>query len=410
MKTNRVVITGIGAISPNGIGKEAFWKALTEGKSGISRITGFDVSHLPTQIAGQVKDFCPDDFIDQKYLKTMGRQTQLGFSAAKMAVLDAELTIEKDSKHRCSLIGTSNPSYDIIENELKKSFLNNPVESGASWAIKAIDPFYLSSIVSFFFDFKGAARAFSTSCTAGINSIGHGFLEIQRGEFKTIIAGSTDSAITPAALWSFCASGIMSKNNSNPEKASRPFDKKRDGGILSEGAGILIIEELSHALSRGARIYGELIGYGESAIGVDPKKMRESMATAMKKALESAHIHPSEIDYISAHAPSDPFSDIFETQAIKDVFGKMAYRIPVSSIKSMIGNPQSAAGPLQVISSLLALNEGIIPPTINYEYPDPECDLDYVPNVARRNIVEYVLINSHGVNGSDASLIIRKYN
>lgn len=409
MQKRRVVITGIGVIAPNGIGKEAFWKALRDGKSGISRITSFDVSTLPTKIAGQIKNFSPDDFINPKKSKTMGRQTQLGLAAATMAVSDANLDSEEDSLDRCSIIGTCNPPYDIIESEGIKFFTERPQPEGSSWVIKAADPFSVSSSVSLNLNFRGSSKTFTTSCTAGINSIGQGLLEIQRGQFKTIIAGGTDSTIFPFVFWSFCAAEIMSKKNDAPEKASRPFDKKRDRGIISEGAGIIILEELNHALSRGAKIYGEIIGYGESAFGIDDRKTRKGIEKAITNALANAHIDPSEIDYISAHAPSDIYYDVLETQAIKDVFGKWAYRIPVSSIKSMIGNPLSASGPLQVISALLSLKEGIIPPTINYEYPDPNCDLDYVPNVFRRNNVEMVLINSHGFHGTDASLIVRKY-
>ncbi len=409
MKPRRVVITGIGVVAPNGIGKEAFWKALCEGKSGISRITSFDVSNLPTQIAGQVRDFDPGAFIPNDKWKAMGRQTCLALGAAALALQDAGLELGASNDSGCCLVGTSNPSYDLIETEFIKFTGPLGLSGGLPWALKAIDPFSVSSAISYFYNFRDASKAFCTSCTAGLTSIGQAFREVRNGSFDIAIAGSVDSAIFPITFLFFCAAEIMSKRNDSPEKASRPFDKGRDGGVLSEGAGIVILESLERATERGADIIAEVIGYGESAESVEHRRIKQGMTTAMHLAMEDARVHPYDIDYICAHAPSDPTTDVVETQAIKQVMGDYAYRTPVSSIKSMIGNPQSAAGPLQVAAAALSIKHGFIPPTINLEEPDPECDLDYVPLVARRASVQVAMVNSHGINGTDACLLLANH-
>jgi len=403
------VITGIGVVAPNGIGKEAFWKALCEGKSGISRITSFDASALPTQIAGQVTDFDPAEFIPNDKWKTMSRQTRLALGAAALAIQDSALQGKTSKAGGCCIVGTSNPSYDLIEQEFLKFTGPMGLSGGFPWALKAIDPFSISSAISYFYGFRDSSRAFCTSCTAGLTSIGQAFWEIRKGSFDIAIAGSVDSAVFPITFLFFCSAGIMSRRNDDPEKASRPFDRSRDGGVLSEGAGLLILESLDRAVARGADIIAEVIGYGETAESVEHRQIRHGMATAFLSAMADAQISPCDIDYVCAHAPSDPISDLLETQALKDVMGSYAYRVPVSSIKSMIGNPQSAAGPLQVAAAALAMKHGIIPPTINLEEPDPECDLDYVPNVARKARPEISMVNSHGINGTDACLLLASY-
>ncbi len=400
------MITGIGVVAPNGIGKDAFWEALCEGKSGISRITSFDPSGLPTQIAGEVTDFDPADFIPNDKWKTMSRQTRLAMGAAALALKDAGLDGQMCGQGACCIVGTSNPSYDLIEGEFLKFTGPMGLSAGLPWALKQIDPFSISSAISYFYGFRDASRAFCTSCTAGLTSIGQAFWEIRKGSFDIAIAGSVDSAVFPITFLFFCSAGIMSRRNDSPQKASRPFDRLRDGGVLSEGAGLVILEPLDRALARGANIIAEVIGYGESAESVEHRRVRKGMSAAMALAIADAGIIPNDIDYVCAHAPSDPLTDLTETLALKDVFGSYAYRVPVSSIKSMIGNPQSAAGPLQVAAAALAIRDGIIPPTINLEEPDPECDLDYVPLTARRGSVKISMVNSHGINGTDASLIL----
>lgn len=406
MKPRRVVITGIGVIAPNGIGKEAFWDALVNGRSGIARITSFDPSNLPTQIAGEVRDFNPSDFIPNEKWQTMGRQTQMALAAAVLAAQDAGLEPHTQKVRACCFVGTSNPSYDLIETEFLKFTGPAGLAAGASWAMKSIDPFSPASAVSSFLGISGTSTAMTTSCTAGLNSVGHAFWELKKGTYDLAVAGSVDCAIFPITFLFFCAAGIMSKRNDEPDKASRPFDTERDGGVLSEGAALLVLEPLELALARGAPIYAEVIGYGESSLSTDPRRTKEGFATAITKALQDAKLHPDQIDYVAAHAPSDPMTDVIETEALKQVFRKHAYRFAISSIKSMIGNPQSAAGPMQVIASAIAMSAGILPPTINLHRPDPCCDLDYVPNEARRASPAFVLINSHGINGTDAALIL----
>jgi 3-oxoacyl-[acyl-carrier-protein] synthase II len=409
MTRNRVVITGVGVLAPNGIGKESFWKALVEGRSGISRIDSFDVSHLPTQIAGQIKGFDPTAYIQRAEARRMARQTQLSVSAAKMASMDAGLELGGDFRGRSCIIGTSNPALDLYEEEITGLIATRRKPHATRYGLTDMDPFCVSGAVAKSLAFSDVARTICNSCTSGANSIGLALREIQNGRVHTALAGSADCAIFPLTFVTFCAAGIMSTRNAEPETASRPFDRDRDGGVLAEGAAVFVLEELDRALLRNATIYAELIGYGECALSSTPPAFTDSLAQAMSLALRDAQLAPQDIDYISAHAPSDPFSDIFEVEAIKKVFGKTAYRIPTSSIKSMIGNPQSAAAPLQFASALHVLDTGIIPPTINYSNPDPRCDLDVVPNTPRKNKVDIIMINSHGINGTDAALIVSRY-
>jgi 3-oxoacyl-[acyl-carrier-protein] synthase II len=408
MGSKRVVITGIGVVAPNGIGKNDFWNSLLEGRSGISRVSRFDVSDLPTQIAGEIKVFNPEQYLDFPEIRDFGLQTQFGLVAAKLALDDARF-FPKEAARVGSVIGTSNPTYDLIETEVER-LSRKPDHTTIDPAIlKSVDPFSTSSLVSSHLKLPGVSVGITTSCTSGLNAIGFAFSDIASGKHDVLISGSADSAISRYAFMSFCAANIMSKNNEHPQEASRPFDAHRDGGILSEGAGIIVLESLDHAINRGANIYAEIVGYSECALGVDHKKIRQSMATSMVMALSSGCVHPNEIDYICAHGPSDPLGDRIETEAIKDVFLDSAYLKPVSSIKAVTGNCQSASGPMQVIASCLAVRDGIIPPTWNYQFFDAFCDLDYLPNQTRRNDLRYVLINSHGFNGTDSSLVIRRY-
>jgi len=409
MKPRRVVITGIGVVAPNGIGKDAFWDALVKGRSGISRITSFDASDLPTQIAGEVRDFDPSNFIPGERWKTMSRQNQLAVAAATLAVEDAKFWDTIGLQRGSCFIGTSNPSYDLIEGEFFKFTGPQGLSCAYPWALKAIDPFSSCSAISLLTGLSEGSTTFSTSCTAGLNSIGHAFWQIRNGKLDIALAGSVDAAIFPITFLFFCAANIMSKRNDSPEAASRPFDRDRDGGVLSEGAAILVLEEADLAMRRGARIYAEILGYGETAKSVEPSNLKEALVCSMRSALRDASVSPGEIDYVCAHAPSDPVTDAVETAAIKEVMGRHAYMCAVSSIKSMIGNPQSAAGPLQAAASALALSTGTIPPTINLDAPDPQCDLDYVPWHARRSNAQFAIVNSHGINGTDASLVLKRF-
>jgi 3-oxoacyl-[acyl-carrier-protein] synthase II len=409
MKPRRVVITGIGVVAPNGIGKDAFWDALVRGKSGISRITSFDPSDLPTQIAGEVRDFDPTQFIPGDESKTMSRQNQLAVAAAFLALQDAGMTLTNGSEAGASFIGTSNPSYDLIETEFIKMTGPEGIFGAFPWALRVIDPFSSCSAVSRLTGLRNTSTTFSTSCTAGLVSIGHAFQQIRAGSLKIALAGGADAPIFRTSLLFFCAAGILSRRNSAPEAASRPFDKARDGGVLAEGAAVLVLEDWERATSRGASIYAEVLGYGNSGRSVVANDLSESIKEAMVRALADASLTPTGVDYVCAHAPSDPVTDAAETLALKQVFGSHAYEFAVSSIKSCIGNPLSAAGPMQVAAAALAIRNGLIPPTINLETPDPQCDLDYVPWRARRANLQIALINSHGVNGTDASLILGRF-
>ncbi len=408
----RVVITGLGVVAPNGIGKEAFWEALVSGKSGIREISRFDASSFPCHIAGEVNGFDPLGFLDPKMMKKTGRFAHLGAASAVMASQDADLDRVREREALGIMVGTSVNALDVIENGIMVLS-----EKG----LRRLSPFSLlgslpnaaAGAISILLNVKGISLTISTGCSAAINAIGIASQMIGENAQKIVLCVGTDAPITPMALAGFCASGILTEDNHSPKKASRPFDANRSGGVLSEGAGAIVLEDLKHALKRNASIYAEVVGFGSTSEAYSMTDLQPSgseFARTMRLALADGRLHPSGIDYISAHAPSDRVSDAVESQAIKRVFGpKLCYRIPISSIKSMIGNPLAAAGILQVISSVLTINRGIIPPTINYEYPDPRCDLDYVPNAAREKEVSTVLINSHGLGASDTTLIIREY-
>jgi len=405
----RVVITGIGVIAPNGIGKENFWNALKEGKSGIKKISLFDASDLPVQIAGEVSNFRPEEFIeDRKKIRRMARFSQFAVAAAKMAIEDAGLNLQDiDSERLLISLGVSTSAMDFIEPQHKK-FLKRGYKGIMPFGIFAAAPNMACEEILNGFHIESATSTVATGCAAGLDAVGFGFKEIQKGTYDFVIAGGADASITPLIVGGLCASKIVSERNNNPEKASRPFDKLRDGGVLSEGGAVVVLEELYSAVKRKAIIYGEIVGYGKWG----EKELTTpggGFEKAMKMAFEDSFINKDSIECIYAHGPSDPFLDYFETVAIKKVFKENAYNLPITSIKSMIGNPFSSGGVLQLIGGIMTLNTGIIPPTINYEYPDPDCDLDYVPNKYRLCDVELCLINSHGFGGSNASLILKKY-
>jgi len=406
----RVVVTGIGIIAPNGIGKELYWKALAEGKSGIKQIKGFDVNSFPTQIAGEVQDFDSSDFMSPRDVKRTARTTQFAIAAAKMAVSDSQLKIEEESEVGVAM-GVSASASDVVETH-HALFMERGVSRVSPFLVTSAIPNASASNISILLGCKGAVTTISNSCPAGLDAIGSAFGRIRDSKDDVFIAGGTDAQVTPFGLAMLCAPRIMSTRNDDPEGASRPFDRTRDGGILSEGVGVLVLEEMQHAMNRGAHIYAEILGYANRADGIgvyDEEILESGVKRAMALALKDAHIKPQEVDYICAHAPSDEF-DRIESIAIKQVFGKHAYEIPVSSIKSMIGNPLSAAGPLQVVASIMVLERGIIPPTINHKSPDKDCDLDYVPGKAREcKGINTILINTHGFGGINSTLIIRRY-
>ncbi len=407
-----MVVTGLGLLCPLGIGVEASWANLTAGKSGIGPVTRFDTKDYPSRIAGEVKDFEPVDFMPEKLVKRVDPFVRLGLAAAQMAIEDAGLEIPEDKASRagvitgCGLGGLGSIEYyrDVLVNKGPKRV--------SPFFIPMAIPNMASGQISIMCGAKGPNTVVCTACAAGSHAIGDAFKTIQRGAADVMICGGTESVITPLAFAGFSNMKALSTRNEMPERASRPFDKERDGFIIGEGAGILIIEEMNHALERGADIRAEIIGYGLTGDAYHitaPPEDGEGGARCMSMALEDAGLSYRDIDYINAHGTSTPLNDLCETRAIKTVFKDRAKEIPVSSTKSMTGHLLGGAGGVEAIFCIKTIEDGIIPPTINYEIPDPECDLDYVPNRARSQSVDVVMSNSFGFGGTNAVLIFRRY-
>ena len=408
----RVVITGIGAVTPIGIGKEKFWDSLVEGRSGIGPITVFDASSITCRIAGEVKDFNPEDFIDKKEAKRMDRFTQFAVAAAKLAFEDSGLELDKEDKKRMgTCVGTGIGGVETLHNQFKVLFEKGP---------DRVSPFFVPMMIgnmaagqiSIMFGLQGVNTCVVTACASGTNCIGDSFRIISRGDADVMAAGGTEAAISPIAVGGFASMKALSTRNDEPEKASRPFDRDRDGFVMGEGSGIVIMEELEHALARGANIYAEVIGYGENADAYHvtaPAPGGVQQANCMQLALDDAGIKPELVEYINAHGTSTPMNDFGETQAIKMVFGEHAKKMAVSSIKSMTGHLLGAAGGVEAIATVLTVKNDLMPPTINYENADEEMDLDYVPNKARAAEVNYALSNSFGFGGHNATLLFKKY-
>ncbi|MBI4726813.1 beta-ketoacyl-ACP synthase II [candidate division TA06 bacterium] len=408
----RVVITGLGVISPVGNNQDEFWKSLTEGRGGIGTITRFDVSKYSARIAGEVKNFDPVQFIDRKELRRMDRYTHYAMAAAKMAIEDSGLKIEGELAERTGVIIASG----IGGTETWEAQHQKLLEAGPD----KVSPFFVpmmiidiaAGYVSIAFGAKGPNFATVSACASGSHAIGEAFCNIQSGDSEAMICGGTEAPITPLALAGFCAMRALSLRNDDPEHASRPFDKDRDGFVMGEGAGILILEELEHARSRGAKIYAELCGYGATADAhhiTAPAPGGEGAARAIKMALRTGDLKPEEVDYINAHGTSTDLNDKYETAAIKTIFGEHAKKLAVSSTKSMTGHLLGAAGGVEAIATVLTIKNGVIHPTINYTTPDPECDLDYVPNKARRSKVRAAISNSFGFGGHNVSLAFKQY-
>jgi 3-oxoacyl-[acyl-carrier-protein] synthase II len=412
LNKRRVVITGIGVISPIGNGKDNYWNALKEGKNGIDKITRFDATEFPTQIAAEIKDFDPHDYMDKKEARRMDRFTHYAIAASKQALEDSEIDLKKVDVNRFGVtLGSGVGGIETLEKEHKKL-----LQKGARRVSPFFIPMMISNIgaghISIAFGVKGPNTTAVSACASSTNAIGDAFKIIERGDADLMFAGGAEASITPLSIAGFCTMKAMSTRNDDPKRASRPFDKERDGFVMGEGSGIIILEELEHALKRGAKIYGEIVGYGMSADAhhiTAPAPEGEGAARAMKNAVLDANINPEEVDYINAHGTSTPLNDKFETLAIKTVFGDHAYKLSVSSTKSMTGHLLGAAGSIEAIACLLAVKENYIHPTINLTNPDPELDLDYVPNVGKNKEVRYALSNSLGFGGHNASLIFKKY-
>ena len=408
----RVVITGIGAVTPLGNDAWSTWENAKKGISGIGIAQQVNLDKVDVKLAGEVKNFKPDDFMDRKEARRMGRFSQLAVAASKMAVEDAGIQMgENVNAERAGVwIGSGIGGLGEFEEQHKK-FLEKGQRRVNPFTIPMFIPDMAAGRVSIELGAKGINNASVTACASGSNSIGDAFRALQNGYGDVMIAGGAEATITEMTIAGFSNMTALS-TNPDPLTACRPFDKNRDGFIIGEGSGIVILEELQHAKARGAKIYGEIVGYGATGDAyhiTSPAPEGEGAARAIKQALEDADIHPSEVDYINAHGTSTPLNDLYETKAIKEVFKEHAYQLAVSSTKSMTGHMLGAAGAVEAIFSLLTIRDGLIPPTINYETPDEELDLDYVPNIAREKHVQVAVSNSLGFGGHNASLVFREF-
>ncbi len=412
MDKRRVVVTGMGVVAPNGIGIDNFWDSLSLGRSGIKKITRFDTLSYPVQIAGEVQDFDPLIYMSPKRARHMDRFAQFALACTLMALEDSKLNINDANADRVGIaLGSALGGFPLAE-EQYSVFL----EKG----LKRVDPYLATrtfiggstSQVSIELGIKGHSNTIGGACAVGVDSIGYGLLAIQNNFADVMITGASDAPIAPLTIGSFSQIGALSTRNGDPTRASRPFDKERDGFVMSEGGAVLILERMENALRRKAFIHAEVLGYATTndaysithplPDGLQAKK-------AMQLTLKNGNIDPSEIDYINAHGSSTPLNDKIETKVIKEIFGERAYKLPISSNKSMIGHALGAAGAIEVIASILTIKHQYIPPTINYEFPDPECDLDYVPNRGRIAIVNTALSSSYGFGGKNSHIIIRKF-
>ncbi|MBI4317250.1 MAG: beta-ketoacyl-ACP synthase II [Chloroflexi bacterium] len=410
--TRRVVITGLGAVTPVGIGVEKMWTSLVNGRSGIARITQFDPSPFSVQIAGEVKGFNPADYFDGKELRRMDRCVQFAVAAAQEAVADAGLNIDDSNATEIGVIIGS--AAGGIKTMLEQQKVLD--ERGPS----RVSPFFLpmmladtpSGQVAISLGIKGPNMAVVSACATGGHAIGEAAETIKRGDASVIIAGGTEAALLPLTLAGFIVMRALASNNEQPEKACRPFDATRQGFVMSEGSAILVLESLDQALERGAKVYAEVIGYGSSADAFHlaaPAENGDGTVRSMQMGIKKADIRPEDIQYVNAHGTGTPLNDRFETMALKRVFGDYAYRLAISSTKSMTGHLMGSAGAIEAMACVLAIRDRVIPPTVNLEHPDPECDLDYVPNVAREARIDIALSNSMGLGGHNSCVILRKY-
>lgn len=410
--TRRVVVTGVGMVTPLGTGVEVNWEAACSGKSGIGPITKFDVSSFPTRIAGEVKGFKSEDFMDKQQIRRFDVFIHYAVASARMALEDSNFKISRDNAHRIGCItGSGLGGLAMLEH-----YHTILLERGAG----RISPFFIPGMIANMapgqiaieFGAKGPNLSIETACAASCHAVGESFRMIREGLVDAMICGGSEAVVTPLALGGFCAMRALSTRNEEPERASRPFDMDRDGFVMGEGAGILILEERTQALARGAKIYAEVVGYGMSGDAYHvsaPDPEGEGAVSCMQMALDYAGLRPEEVDYINAHGTSTKLNDLSENKAVKAVFGEYAYKLAISSTKSMTGHLLGAAGGLEAIFTVLAIKNGIIPPTINYETPDPECDLDYVPNVARKTKIRAAISNSFGFGGTNACLAFKAH-
>ncbi len=416
LQGRRAVVTGIGAISPNGIGREAFWAATRAGTSGVRRITQFPVEHLPTRIAGTVEGFDPGAVLSANDLKHVPRIVPMAVAASIEAAADAGLAageLPLDERRRFAVvIGSGGGGLEFIEKQFRQYYLEDP--KGVSlYTIPSSTPGSLSSEISMKLALRGASHVISTGCTSSTDALGHAMSLIRYGRADRVIVGGSDSPIGPGILTGFCLMKIMSTSwNDEPARASRPFSKDRDGFVLAEGSWMMVLEERDTAMARGARIYGEVVGYGATCEAFHRVRLDENgeePARAMRLALDDAALGPGDVDYLALHGTSTQLNDRIETRAIKLVFGPRATEIPASSVKSMIGHPQGASGAAGIAASLLAMRDSFLPPTINRDAADPDCDLDVIPNTGRERRIDVALCNCIGFGSKNAAIILKRH-
>ncbi|MCM3114296.1 beta-ketoacyl-ACP synthase II [Neobacillus sp. MER 74] len=411
MEKRRVVVTGIGAVTPLGNDAETTWKNILEGQSGVGPLTRVNADEYPAKVAAESTDFNPEEFMDRKDARKMDRFTQFAVASALMAVKDANLTINEENSHRVGVwIGSGIGGMETFEQQFE-IFQNRGYKRVSPFFVPMLIPDMATGQVSITLGARGFNSCTVTACATGTNSIGDAFKVIQRGDADAMVTGGAEAPITKMSVAGFCANTALS-TNPDPKTASRPFDKNRDGFVIGEGAGIIVLEELEHALARGAKIYAEIVGYGATGDAYHitaPAPGGEGGARAMKMAINDSGLNPDEIDYVNAHGTSTEYNDKFETLAVKEVFGEHAYKLAISSTKSMTGHLLGAAGGVEAIFSVLAIRDSMLPPTINYETPDPECDLDYVPNKARQKVIKAAMSNSLGFGGHNATIVFKKY-
>ncbi len=407
----RVVITGTGVVSSLGTGTQQFWNAIKEGKSGIDTISRFDATNFSSKVASEVKDFEPTNFMDRKEAKRMDRYNQFAIAAAKMAVEDSKLDLEKTDRTRAGVIvGSGIGGIETLEDQ-HETYLNKGAGRVSPFFIPMMIGNMATGRIAIEFGFKGFNECVVTACATSNNAIGDAFKVIQRGDADIMIAGGAEASITPLSLAGFCSMGAVT-SNPDPKTACRPFDAERDGFVMAEGSGIVVLEELEHALSRGANIIAEVVGYGNTSDAYHitaPSPEGEGGVRCMKMAINDAGINPEDVGYVNAHGTSTPLNDPIETAVVKQVFGEHSKKLAMSSTKSMTGHMLGAAGAVEAIITSLALKEGILPPTINYKTPDEKCDIDCVPNVARKADIKYALSNALGFGGHNATIALKKY-
>ena len=413
MEKNRVVITGLGAVTPIGIGKNEFWQSLVDGRNGIKKITHCDITDLKSQIAGEIPEFEPENYLDKKEIKHMDRYTQFAVTAANFALEDSSLNLDAENRDRIGVfVGAGIGGIETMHSQYEKLFDKGPSK---------ISPFFIPLMIAnmaagqitILHKLHGPSSCIVTACATGTNCIGDAFRLLQRGDVDIMLAGGTEASISPAPIAGFCAmKALCTDHNDDPEHASRPFDKNRSGFVMGEGSGIVVLENLEHALKRGANIYAELVGYGFNSDAyhmTSPAPHGEFQAKCMQLAVADSGLSTDEIDYVNAHGTSTSMNDRGETEAIKTVFGEHAKSMAVSSIKSMTGHLLGAAGGIECIATALALKNGILPPTINYETPDEGMDLDYVPNKSREQKINAAISNSFGFGGHNACIVLKKF-